>query len=104
MNDETVLLTIIAVSNAVIAVCGLATLVLAKLTRADVKTLEINTNSIREELVARTAEASEAKGRDEQRKIGEDKASILLSQTPLPVADEKTAAAVDKVADILKEK
>lgn len=115
---ETSWLAIIAVCNAVCAILAFATLVLAKftrddvkITRDDIKTLEVNTNSIKDALVARTAEASEAKGRDDQRAISEERASFValgrgearldMKQAqagPVPVTDSRTAKAAESTA------
>lgn len=67
---NTVVLAIIAVANALGAYW-------AYKTRTDMKLLEVNTNSIKDALVLRTAEASEAKGRDAERRLGDEKAATL---------------------------
>jgi hypothetical protein len=70
LSLNTVFLAIIALSNAVGAYFYYNT-------RNDIKTLEINTNSIKDALVERTAEAAEARGRDAERAVGESKAADL---------------------------
>jgi len=69
---NTVALAIIAIANALGAY-------FAWRTRTDVRLLEVNTNSIKDALVERTAEASEAKGRDSERKLGEAKAADVAA-------------------------
>lgn len=111
---ETSWLAIIAVSNTLTALLAFATLIIGKWTRDDVKTLEINTNSIREALVTATAEASEAKGRDAQRLIGEAKAAAVQQgrneaklepkgattsgPAPVPVTDAQATKAAESTA------
>lgn len=49
-------------------------------THRAIETLEINTNSIKDALVATTAKASEAKGRAEERAAGDARAKTLLEK------------------------
>lgn len=76
---------------------------------------EINTNSMKDALVAATREAAHAAGADEQRAAGEAKAAILAQGArqssepreglvaapdgePVPVADDRTAVAAERGA------
>lgn len=100
VNLNTFMLLLIALAN-------LWAVHLARQTRTDMKTLETQTNSIKDALVAKTAEAAEAKGRDDQRAVSERTARELLSAGPLPVEDdraataaEKSAGALEKIADV----
>lgn len=64
----------IAIINAIISWRTHASI---KVTQADVLRVEKATNSMKDALVARTAEAAEAKGRDDERAVGEAKAAVL---------------------------
>lgn len=103
---NTILLAIIAVANALAGYW-------AYRTRLDIRTLEVNTNGIKDALVARTAEASEAKGRDTQRAVADSVAAgIAKAQAnilnvfergakvpaPVPVADDRVAGAAERSA------
>jgi len=75
--DPNFVLLIIALVNAFTALIGWWTLRATKATQADVRKVEVATNSMKDALVSATAEASEAKGRDSERAIGESKAAAL---------------------------
>lgn len=93
------------------SVTGFVTLFYARRT-------EINTNSMKDALVARTAEASEAKGRDDQRVVSEAKAAAIVAgraqvqaeatpvqgavATPIPVEVVQPEHAPVPVRDISK--
>jgi hypothetical protein len=77
LDINTLILFGIAVANAWTAYLALRTRGDMRDTRIDMHTLEQNTNSIKDALVARTAEASEAKGRDSERLRGEQTAANL---------------------------
>lgn len=66
---------------------------------------ELNTNSMKDALVRATVLASEAKGRDEQRAIGESKAQAVAEavalksekrEAPIPVADDRVAEIAER--------
>jgi len=52
--------------------------------KGDVRTIEIATNSMKDELVKVTAEASFAAGSEEARKAGEQKAEVLAAERREP--------------------
>lgn len=75
---------------------------------------EKNTNSMKDALVARTAESAHAAGRDEMRAEGEAKAASVaqgvrqgeaasnngfVGERPLPVTDNRVAVAAEKSAE-----
>jgi hypothetical protein len=62
-----------------IAALNAFTAYLAFRTRGDMHTLEKNTNSIKDALVKKVDEAAEGRGRDTERKLGEDKATALAA-------------------------
>lgn len=102
--DPNLILLAIAFFNALTALVGWYTHKAAKATQADVLKIEKATNSMKDALVAATAQASEAKGRDEERAKGEDKAEKLLTMpTPLPVADAAAVEGLDKVVEAIQD-
>lgn len=75
------------------------------------KQVEVATNSMKDALVAKTAEASHAAGKEEGRVEGEVRAALvaegvkqgsssgnLVGDRPLPVADDRTATATERTA------
>lgn len=77
MNNEYYILLAIALINAYTAWISRKAHDAAKETQADMRKVEVATNSMKDALVAKTAEAAEAKGRDDQRVIEEAKAATL---------------------------
>lgn len=75
--DPNLVLLIVAMVNAFTAYIGWRAHQIAQATQADMRKVEIATNSMKDALVAKTAEASEAKGRDDQRAISEAQAAEL---------------------------
>lgn len=78
MLDPNLVLLIIAVVNAFTAWITWRTHQATKATQLDIRKVELATNSMKDALVKSTAEASEAKGRDDERALAEAKAAKLI--------------------------
>jgi len=83
MSTDTLTLLAIALLNALTAYWSWRTRNAATATQIAAEKTETNTNHMREQLVLRTGEAEHARGREEARKEGENKAERLI-QSNLP--------------------
>lgn len=109
MDVNTLLLFGIAVAQMLTAFFAWHTSKTAMATKIVAERTELNTNSMREQLVLKTGEAEHARGREEARVEGEEKAEkvadkvrIATDDLPLPVADDRVAKATEQMAEATK--
>jgi len=81
-TDPNLILAVIAAFNAITAIIGWMTHRAITEAKIDIRKVELATNSMKDQLVAATALASEAKGRDEERIRSDDRAKGLLKEKP----------------------
>jgi hypothetical protein len=96
VDVNTLLLFGIATAQAATAFFAWHTARTAKETKVVAERTELNTNSMREQLVLRTGEAEYGRGREEERVKGEAKAANLVATGD--VADDRVATATERIA------
>lgn len=101
--DPNLILLGIALLNAITALFTWWNHRAIKNTQEEIHKIEVATNSMKDKLVAATAQASEAKGRDEQRAVGEQKAADLIGHASQAEPIAVTDAATQQIAETIEQ-
>ena len=103
-NTEQLVLLGIALLQAFTAIVAYLTNRTARAAAANIQKVEVATNSMKDALVAATGKAADAMGFERGRLQGELTAERVAGVTaPVPVADARAAAGIEKIAEVIKD-